>query len=226
MFMKSSSSRRLLVLWLALAGIGAVILVASLQQLHRSLLEERTRVLEDRVRAAYQQVDNFHLLALNGDITRQQAQIAALSTLRQLRYADDEYFWVLDDRGTVLMHAVLPDLEGAALAGISANLDAAVQPVMSGMGRGFFEYQWPRVGDTLEVDKIGFLIHFDPWGWGIASSVYTDDINQAFWDEANNLILIGAILLAVLIIFWFGFEKSLFMDMNDYRRSRDLADGR
>lgn len=229
MLMKSFSVRqRLAMVWLVLAVIGVALLVVSLQQLHQSLLADRTKVLEERVRTAYQQVNNFHLLALNGDLTHEQAKQSSLAMLRQLRYGDDEYFWVIDLQGEVKMHPVRPELEGQALAtgagSVGAALHTKIQQLLVSKGRGFFEYQWPRVGDTIEVDKIGFLMRFEPWGWGVASSVYTDDINKAFWDEASNLIIILMVLLAVLVIFWFGFEKALFMEMDDFNRARDAGD--
>ena len=207
-------SRRLL--WILAVLLAGGLFGLNLNSLHDRLLMERVSGLQPQVEAAYSQVSNYHTLAINGAMAQAEAQAAALDALRQLRHGDDEYFWVMDQQGKLLMHPNLPMYEGQLLSDLPQvggdHLYTLVSSVLAESGGGYFTYRWTRGGGDQLQDKSGYIRRFEPWGWAIGSGVYIDDVDDLFWREARSLFTVLFVLLAVLVIFWFGFEKTLFYD--------------
>jgi methyl-accepting chemotaxis protein len=64
------------------------------------------------VETAYSVVADAMARAQAGEMTEQAAQQQALSRLSRLRYEKDQYFWVNDMSGVMLMHPTSPKLNG------------------------------------------------------------------------------------------------------------------
>lgn len=209
-------------LWL-IAIIAVVGLFAlNLHNLYERLLAERVAGLEPQVEAAYFQVANYHSLVISGEMQSHEAQRAALETLRQMRHGDNEYFWVMNLEGELLMHPNLPNFEGQRLQDLPQlggdELYRVAMLAMSNARSGFFTYHWPRGSSATLYEKSGYMRKFIPWSWAIGSGVYVEEVEVLFWREARSLFTVLFILLAVLVIFWFGFERALFTDSDDQTR--------
>jgi len=67
----------------------------------------------------------------------------------------------------------------------------------------FVETQTPKPGSDLQVPKLHYLVHYEPWGWVIGTGLYIDDVEAAFLRELRNAaLLIGLILLDVGAVAW------------------------
>ncbi len=169
--------------------------------------ELKTRGL---VEIAYRVVEHHHGLQQRGVLTQAEAQAAAIRTLRVMRGAEREYYWI-NDLGTpyprMVMHPTLPAYEGqllnaekfdratsmqvgtegrrVATAGRNRNLFVAFVEVVNEGGEGFVTYEWPKPladGSTTAepYTKLSFVRKFEPWGWIVGSGVYVDDVDAAF----------------------------------------------
>ncbi|MBL8347866.1 MAG: cache domain-containing protein [Rubrivivax sp.] len=144
-----------------------------------------------------------------GKMPREQAQQAALRTLAGLRYDGNEYFWVNDMHPRVLMHPIKPELDGKDVGGMKdpnglALFQAFVAEVRRA-GKGFVAYQWPKPGHDQPVDKVSYVMGFEPWGWIVGSGVYTGDLREAALRRAAWIggIVVGALMLAAYLFLCF-----------------------
>jgi len=177
---------------------------------------EYEHLLDARMAATRQHVEIAHGLLrwaqareASGQWPREQAQQAALQALAELRYDKSEYFWVNDMQPRVLMHPIKPELNGRDVGGLKdpnglALFQAFVDQVRR-QGRGFVAYQWPKPGSDRPVDKVSYVIGFEPWGWVVGSGVYTDDLRNATLKKAgwSTVIVFASLLFAAYLFLCF-----------------------
>ncbi len=170
--------------------------------------------LHARMDATRQHVEVAHGLLVwaqaqeaSGALPRDKAQQMALQALSGLRYDTNEYFWVNDMQPRVVMHPVKPALNGQDVSDLKdpnglALFKAFVAEVRQ-HGKGFVAYQWPKPGHDTPVDKVSYVMGFEPWGWVIGSGVYTGDLRTAVWQKARwtaVIIVVGLLFAAYLFL--------------------------
>ncbi|MFZ3175088.1 MAG: EAL domain-containing protein [Thiobacillus sp.] len=185
-------------------ALGAMVLIATL-----ALMDERSRLMEDRavktrhlVESAHGVLVRFHSLQQRGELTEGEAKRAALDTIRTMRYDGSEYFWINDLEPRMVMHPMMPELDGKDLSGFTdpngKRLFVAFADTVRKNGAGFVDYLWPKPGLTRPVSKISYVQGFSPWGWVIGSGIYIDDVNRIFWDAMRWQV--GIIFAAILLL--------------------------
>jgi len=150
-----------------------------------------------------------HAQEASGRLPRAEAQKTALQALAKLRYDGKEYFWVNDMHPRVLMHPIKPELNGQDVSGLKdpnglALFRAFVAEVQQ-HGKGFVAYQWPKPGHEQPVDKVSYVMGFEPWGWVVGSGVYTGDLRDTAQRHAavQAAVVAGSLLLAAYLFLCF-----------------------
>ncbi|MBS0639971.1 MAG: cache domain-containing protein [Proteobacteria bacterium] len=197
---------------IGLVALAALIAVGGLgaQTLYRQLMTERMLTARGEVDTALSVIAWFEARERAGLMTRQAAQDGAKAAVAALRYGDGNYFWLNDAGGRILMHPIKPDLDGSdGLAildpdGVSP-FRQAVAATQSGAGRGEFRYRWPKPGSEEPVAKTSFAGRFAPWGWIVATGIYSDDIaatvrTALVWSSLQILGVVGLMVGALLMI--------------------------
>jgi methyl-accepting chemotaxis protein len=159
---------------IALLGIAAVVGLAA-HGLYGAVTEARALKTRDLVEAVYGVLTHYEAEERAGRLDRGAAQAAALTMIRDLRYAGKEYFWINDLQPRMIMHPTKPDLDGKDLSAMrdpnGKALFRKMVEVVQANGAGFVPYQWPKPGAEQPVDKISYVKGFAPWGWVIGSGV-------------------------------------------------------
>ncbi|MBS3963827.1 MAG: cache domain-containing protein, partial [Methylomonas sp.] len=58
---------------------------------------------------------------------------------------------------------------------------------------------FPRPGQTVAVDKLQYIMTFQPWDWVIGTGVYVDDVANDFTRRlTQDLLIAGAIVLVII----------------------------
>lgn len=144
----------------ALAGL-MLVLVLSLVRIDsvmRSDISDRTQKV---VEIAHSTLTHYHELELSGQMTREQAQSAALNAIKSMRYGETEYFWVNDMRPYMVMHPIKPELDGTDISG-TTDADGnymfrEMVRVVKESGSGFVHYKWPKPGFEEAQPKVSFV---------------------------------------------------------------------
>jgi methyl-accepting chemotaxis protein len=180
------------------------------------LVSAHDQALHGRMDATRQHVEVAHGLVVwaqaqeaGGKLSRDQAQHMALQALAALRYDAQEYFWVNDMQPRVLMHPIKPALNGKDVGDLKdpngLPLFKAFVAEVRAHGKGFVAYQWPKPGSEHPVDKLSYVMGFEPWGWVIGSGVYIGDLRDAAWTKAAWAagIVTAALLFAAYLFLCF-----------------------
>ena len=176
---------------------------------YENSMEGRRDATRQHVEVAQGVIAWAHAQQGPGKLTREQAQQLALRTLATLRYDRTEYFWVNDMHPRVLMHPIKPELDGKDVSGVKdpngLALFKAFVDVVRADGKGFVSYQWPKPGSDKPVDKLSYVMGFEPWGWVVGSGVYTGDLRQVAVTKAawSAGIVTAALLLATYLFLCF-----------------------
>lgn len=177
--------------WFAMAEIGRLRYVDK---------EDSTQVV---VETGVSLINHFATLEREGVMTTEEAQTAALSAVKNLRYGADDYFWIHDENLMMLMHPFKPQLDGTDISEIEdpngVRLFVEMNEVVSADGAGFVAYEWPKPGEEEPQPKISHVAGFDQWGWIIGSGVYVDDVEAAIATDRQKMILITLVTAAVLV---------------------------
>ncbi len=105
-----------------------------------------------------------------------------LSYLKKLRYEGDNYIFIFNTQGVLLMHPFRKQDVGRNVLNMQDPtgkyitkefLKAANNPD----GR-YIEYIWAKPGTEKYIPKIGYAKLYKPWGWIIGTGMYMDDIEK------------------------------------------------
>ena len=170
--------------------ISAAFVLPLVLMLAFQISNQYSKTMRDRENATRQHVEIAHGLLVwaqaqeaAGRLSREQAQALARDAISRLRYERDEYFWINDMQPRVVMHPVKPELDGQDVSDVKdpngLKLFQAFVDKVRSEGRGFVAYQWPKPGESQPVDKISYVMGFEPWGWVIGSGIYVNDVQIA-----------------------------------------------
>ena len=181
----------------------------SVEAFRQAELDARRDGLRDVAAPLTTTLDQIRLMADSGEITLAQAQNNSLQLLKDVRFANEDYFFTYDRSMTAISHPDakfqgrnLIDLQDADGKFVLREL----RDVALNEGSGYVDYKWVRLNETESVPKLGFVFHYEPWDWIIGTGVYVDDIDAA---AAERIEAIKAELSASLSQVSFS-EDSMF----------------
>lgn len=173
--------------------------------MEQKLMEEKRNATKDVLDIAYTLVAAYANRIDTGELTIQTAQQRALSVIKQLRYRDNDYFWINDLEPKMLMHPNFPELNGKNLSNdqdpAGKHLFVEMVNICREEGGGFVNYQWPKPGTTQPVPKLSYVKLFKPWGWIVGSGIYIDDIQVEITRMRWNIIAATMICVFIVLIF-------------------------
>jgi methyl-accepting chemotaxis protein len=200
--LKGRLTLSVLVALLGLVALGAFQIV----HLRGQLLADRKATLQAAVDIAVTTVKEFQGKESRGELSREEAQKQAKDVLRSMRYQGTEYFYTYDSKGIGVMHPVRPEYVGKPHWDRQDKSGAYTVRNMIGVAldkSGFVETQTPRPGSDVQVPKLHYLQHYEPWDWVIGTGLYIDDLDTLFYAQVRNAaIVIGLILLTVGAVAW------------------------
>ncbi len=186
-----------------------VMLVFQVSNQYLKTLHDREVATRQHVEIAHGLLAWAHAQEVAGKLGREQAQALAREAVGRLRYERDEYFWINDMQPRVVMHPIKPELDGQDVSELKdpngLRLFKAFVAKVRAEGKGFVAYQWPKPGESQPVDKISYVMGFEPWGWIIGSGIYVNDVQNELRRQviADAIIILAAIGVASYLFFCF-----------------------
>lgn len=173
--------------------------------IERKLMEEKRSATKDVLDIAYTLIVAYDEKANRGEMTQEQAQRTALSLIKQLRYRQNDYFWINDLEPKMLMHPIFSDLDGKNLAEdkdpTGKFLFVEMVKIAREKGEGFITYMWPKPGTQTPVPKLSYVKLFKPWGWIVGSGIYVDDVQMEITGLKWRIIVATLICVFIVLIF-------------------------
>lgn len=173
---------------LGLAALGAY----SVFELRQHMLEEKHLAIRNVVNASMSVLEHYAGLEQAGKMTQKEAQQQARDTLRTVRFNKDDYLFAYDLEGYTWIHGTKPEREGK-------NYIDSKDPtgklyirlwidLLKKDGEAYMDYMFAKPGADKPLPKISYGKVFAPWGWFLATGVYIEDVDAAFWSNASKTI--------------------------------------
>jgi methyl-accepting chemotaxis protein len=126
------------------------------------------------------------------DLDRPAKQRLAKETLKSLGQGGEDYLWIQDNRPVMIMHPVQTELDNTSL---SETIDAAGKQIFVEMarlcqqeGEAFYQYSWPKPGQSEPAAKLSFVQAFSEWNWIIGSGLYLEQSEKDLLEQAKIAI--------------------------------------
>lgn len=209
---------QILVCWLVLSG------------LKQSILEEKRLSTLYLSQVAVAVVNNYHSKVASGELDEAKAKQLALAELKSIRYKENDYYFVIDQQVTMLMHPFRPDLDGKDVADFK---DKQGEPLFQNMADGVVDdgshsvfYNWPKPGTTEEVPKVSHVELFKPWGWIVGTGIYIDDVEASFYEVVMQLAVLVFFVVGLMLALSWYVTRSVVKPMTDVVAAmQDIASG-
>lgn len=211
----------------------------SISTLETSIRSDCDKNIKEQVGSAITMLKGVYKLYQSGTYTEAEAKTVAADLLRNMKYGDEGYFWADTTNGTCVV------LLGSKTEGTNRNdlEDSTGMKIVQACrkqalnGGGYFDFHFPKAGQTQALPKRGYAEYFQPFDWVIGTGVYTDYIDNEIATQTqaveNNIhqsvtdmVTIIVVALAITIIFGFFLIESIVRPLRKLNRvTRDLADG-
>ncbi|GAA4893006.1 methyl-accepting chemotaxis protein [Ferrimonas pelagia] len=144
-------------------------------------------------------------LVLEPQLGREEAQAAAKAAITAQRFDGDNYFWVLDRQGSLLVHPHRPDSLGQDMRRVTDGVGhfhwQSMLDVVRRQGAGQVIYHLQLPGQPV-LEKHSYVQQVEPWGWVIGAGIDTVEIDAVIWQAVKELALVG--ILGILLPLWVG----------------------
>nr|WP_321404793.1 methyl-accepting chemotaxis protein [uncultured Desulfobacter sp.] len=153
------------------------------------------------------------------DKTEPDAQNVALSIVSDMKYGNNDYFYIMDTQANILAH-LDPETIGKNFLD---KKDAAGRFIFKEIietakseGQGHINYSWPKIGSKTDKPKSAYFRYFKPWNWIIVTGVFTDEIQNKVAEKRQQLnymiskqIIFTTTTIFILILTAFFWVRSI-----------------
>jgi len=136
-----------------------------------------------------------------GEMDVETAKTMAKNAIRAMRYGDDDYMFIYDDKGLNIVHGSKKDREGKNFIDTKDANGYAYLPDMIKLakaGGGHVFYTFPKPGANVGLPKVSTVVYYEPWNWVIGTGVYIDDVDAGFRRNITEFVLLFAVVLGVI----------------------------
>ena len=183
------------------------ILFYMLPLMANKLMDEKKAATKYVVEVASTLIAGMEAKEKAGELKTEEAQKRALEGVKGLRYHGNEYFFIIDTNGKMVMHALKPDFAGKDTKedifkdSHGKFFAREMVEVAKSKGEGFIDYMWPKPNETKPSPKISYSKLFSQWGWVVSSGIYVDDVNAEIsklrWQVIAGTLAVAALILCI-----------------------------
>ncbi|MFC5505028.1 methyl-accepting chemotaxis protein [Bosea massiliensis] len=177
-----------------LSGIIAVGAVAfSLTRARDAMIAQKRSEIRFLVEAAVTVIEGQRSTRAASEAPEQvKSRLAEM--LRSSRFDGGNYIYIFDTKGQMVMHPMLPKLEGQSALGVKDTTGRPIIQEMVDLAKsqraGFIAYSWKKPGDDIPSEKISYVQAVPEWGWVVAAGLHTSDIQSAFGELLNAVLIV------------------------------------
>ncbi|MGJ0372221.1 cache domain-containing protein [Aliarcobacter cryaerophilus] len=171
-------------------------------------------------------------------------QAEALKTISEMRYANNDYFWINDSHPKMINHPTNSKLNGTDLSNYADPYGTKLFVEMARVTNekkegGLVKYYWDKPNKKNDPkEKFSYVQKFEPWDWIIGTGAYVDDIEAevALMEENTNskietiiasiaLFSFISVIIAILIYNYFV-NKAIIRPLDELDIAiKDIASG-
>ncbi|SFN67002.1 methyl-accepting chemotaxis protein [Formivibrio citricus] len=185
-----------------------VLSFSGLYSLRQNILEERKTQIFQFLDFAEALTKHYQSLEVSGKLSRAEAQARAKEALAAQQRGSDYYF-VRSLKDDILLVIPIADRVGKVRDGgkmpdgrtLVETYKDALNKSMGAKTIVRTEVARPDKEDKNRLyPKLNGIVKYEPWDWMIGIGFFVDDIEALFWSRAMVLLLIGAFMVIVFMV--------------------------
>lgn len=180
----------------------------NLQEYREMMYAEYDRSIKSEVETAVSLIQSIYNDQQKGLLTETEAKKIAADLIRNLRFNNDNYFWVDTTEGVNVVLLGREDKEGKSrIEDKDPNGFAFVKDgfIKNGLqeGGGYSDYQFAKPNTTEPLPKRGYTLAFKPYNWVVGTGNWVDDIEKNVIEKEQyySQQMRGNITKGILVIF-------------------------
>jgi signal transduction histidine kinase len=171
------------------------------------IIEEEKNLLKNYVEIEVQHA-NHHIEAKTIGVN-QKSTIEYLSS-RRFGIDNKWYFFVINSKGTTLLHPLRLEIVGVPLEQRNETFKAIFKQIQEALKKdGFIEYK-RQINDTQYEDAIAYVAYIPEYNWILGAALTVKDMDVIVWDLVFKLLpMIGILALFIIgILFYVVIQSS------------------
>jgi methyl-accepting chemotaxis protein len=211
-----------IVLFLSLLSVATL----GLQVLSQASEADNIARINQLMKSTANIVEQFEQLSDKEGITEQQAKSFATQMLRENKYHDSEYVYVVNNKLNFVATPHDPQLHGTSFNDFKdadgQSIGQLVARLVGNKTNQIITYHWSSERDGQVVDLTSVVQKTPKWGWYIGTGISYAEADARYWGTAKWLlslsIIIALILSAALAHSGLALNKALGAEIGDVHR--------
>jgi methyl-accepting chemotaxis protein len=213
MLSRFSLLTKILTLGIAITVSFCLVFAWLIPRLRGNMYDAEYQKTRNLVEAGCSMIAYFVKQAQTNAVPLNEAQLRAKEAVRNMRYEQNEYFWLNDLKPQMIMHPLKPELDGTDL---SDNKDPNGKKIFVEMaevcrraGAGFVDYYWPKPGNTKPVPKISYVKLIPEWGWIVGSGIYVGNVEAEINGVTYTVIGVASMIAIIGLLLSYLMARSI-----------------
>lgn len=207
----------IMILFMLLIMGGVVFHIA--RQSYTGLMNMEKARIKILVENAISVAKEYDAMAKKGTITEEEAKALTASNIKLMRYDGDNYIWIYDLEGNLVMHPYRPDSIGKNMLGTKDSDGKPLYPPfineIKNNNGGFSLYAGKVAGTEKRAEKIAYSEGYLPWNWGFSTGIYIDHVEAMYKKELLNTGKWGLGFILLTILFMYAIARSITKPVSD-----------
>ena len=179
-----------------------VIAVFGLQALRHASESDNIARINQLMKSTVNIVEQFEYYVATGELDEAQAKKLATEMLRENKYHDSEYVFVVNEKLDFIATPHDPELQGTSFNDFKdasgQSIGQKVKRLVGNKTNRIITYHWDSVREGEVVDLTSVVQKTSRFGWYIGTGISMKEVNERYWNTAQWLLVISLIIATAL----------------------------
>ncbi|KPW04540.1 Methyl-accepting chemotaxis protein McpS [Pseudoalteromonas sp. P1-8] len=182
----------------------SAIALLGLQSLRHASESDNIARINQLMKSTTNIVEQFELMVKSNQLEEAQAKQLAIQVLRENKYHDSEYVYVVDNNLDFVATPHDPELHGTSFNDFkdaSGNsIGRMVENLVGNTTNEIITYHWDSVRDGETVDLTSVVQKTPLFGWYVGTGISAKEVDERYWNTAKWLLGLS-MLIAIALSF-------------------------
>jgi len=182
----------------------SAIALLGLQSLRHASESDNIARINQLMKSTTNIVEQFELMVKSNQLEDAQAKKLAIQVLRENKYHDSEYVYVVDNNLDFVATPHDPELHGTSFNDFkdaSGNsIGRMVENLVGNTTNKIITYHWDSVRDGETVDLTSVVQKTPLFGWYVGTGISAKEVDERYWNTAKWLLGLS-MLIAIALTF-------------------------
>ncbi|QLI80270.1 cache domain-containing protein [Chitinibacter fontanus] len=193
------------------------VMVVGLFSMKSAANEDNKARIEQLLRSTYSTIVQMENMVAVGKLTEDQAKQIAAQILRENKYHNSEYVYVVDDKLNFVATPLDPQLVGTSFNDFKDAQGKSVGGIavdaLQKSGGALTEYWWNSQRDGKVVDLLSVAVQTPRWHWIVGNGVSFAEADARFWKGVRWQVFICLLIAGMVAVILLSSVRKLLLQL-------------